>query len=72
MGSKFLVDAGFPCDNTSTTAAVLRDMIKYTPSIQNIAFRGSTAGRVKQEKTKSNSLWLSNGFLLNFAKLKEL
>jgi len=43
MGSKFLADAGFPRDNSSTIAAVLRDRIKYTPCIQNIAFRGSTA-----------------------------
>jgi len=40
MGSKFLADAGLPRDNSST---VLRDRIKYTPCIQNIAFRGSTA-----------------------------
>jgi len=43
MGSKFLADAGLPCDNSSTIAAVLRDRIKYTPCIQNIAFRGSIA-----------------------------
>lgn len=43
MGSKFLADAGLPCDNLSTIAAVLRDRIKYTPCIRNIAFMGSTA-----------------------------
>jgi len=43
MCSKFLADAGLPCDNSSTIAAVLRDRIKYTPCTQNIAFRGSTA-----------------------------
>jgi hypothetical protein len=43
MGSKFLADAGLPCDNSSTIAAVLRDRIKYTPCIQNTAFRGSAA-----------------------------
>jgi hypothetical protein len=72
MGSKFLAHGMLPSDYTSTTGAVFRDMIKYTPCMQNIAFRGSTAGSVKQEQTKSNSLWLSNGLLLNFPKLKEL
>jgi len=43
MGSKFLVDAGLPYANSSTIAAVLRDRIKYTPCIQNTAFRGPTA-----------------------------
>jgi len=43
MGSKFLVDAGLPYANSTTIAAVLRDRIKYTPCIQNTAFRGSTA-----------------------------
>jgi len=43
MGSKFLADAGLPCDNSSTIAAVLKDRIKHTPCIQNIAFRESTA-----------------------------
>jgi hypothetical protein len=40
MRFKFLTDAGLICDKSTTTAAVLRERIKYTPCIQNMAFRG--------------------------------
>jgi hypothetical protein len=53
MGSKFLADAGLPYANSSTIAAMLRDRIKYTPSIQNRTFRGSTAEIKSKRKQRA-------------------